>query len=384
MRICVLSSGSFEKNYASYHLMRDLISYFLEDGNAVSLIQKSYTGECVLPAGLQEQKQLVVHSVLCRQAEKSNIIGRMLADIQYYLRTVKFIKQEKQCDVFFLQSNNCPYVPIFLIRLFTGKPVVYNVQDIFPQNAAISGLVSEKSFVYRVLRWLQRWALKRADGIVTISQDMKNTLVTAGAQEAKITVAYNWENEERGSQIEKEEDGKFHVVYAGNIGMVQNVELIVEAARLLQDEAHIQFDIYGSGARKKLCQEKAEGLKNIRFYEPVAAEQAYSLYQNADVNLVPLAKGIIYTALPSKTAACLRCGKPVIFCIDADSEFAKMLRENGIPVTSPTDAGDLAEEIQNRANKPGYGKNGKELTKLFSPETALHIYGETVRKTQNR
>ena len=374
MRICVLSSGSFEKNYASYHLMRDLISYFLEEGNAVSLIQKCYTGTCVLPAELQEQKQLTVYSVSCQQAEKSNMIGRMLADMQYYIRTVKYIKKEKQSDVFFLQSNNCPYVPIFLIRLFTGKPVVYNVQDIFPQNAAISGLVSEKSPVYRVLRWLQRWSLKRADGIVTISQDMKNTLVAAGAKEEKITVAYNWENEERGDRIEKEEDGKFHAVYAGNIGMVQNVELIVEAARLLRDKTHIQFDIYGNGARKKLCQEKAAGLPNIRFFEPVAAEKAYALYQNADVNLVPLAKGIIYTALPSKTAACLRCGKPVIFCIDEDSEFAGLLRENGILVASPTDAGELASAITKFTTSKDIGA----LQICFDKKRSLAVYLQTL------
>ena len=237
------------------------------------------------------------------------------------------------------------------------------------------GMLSEKSIINRMLMVLQRWSIKRADAVITISEDMKQTLIAAGAIADKVTVAYNWENEIYGEEIERVNDGKFHVVYAGNIGVMQNVEIVVEAARHLSGYSEIQFDIYGNGARRKKCEEMAEGLNNIKFFDPVPANQAYSLYCNADVNVVPLAKGIIKTALPSKAAACLQCGKPVIFCINTDSEFARQLMNDGVKVVEPDNAVKLADVVVSANTQYSHC----ELLKYFDKNISISIYDKAMK-----
>ena len=107
------------------------------------------------------------------------------------------------------------------------------------------------------------------------------------------------------------------------------LEVIVRAAAEIANHPEIQFDIYGNGALKETCMMLAQELHatNVTFFDPVPAAEAHSLYENADLNIVPLAKNIIKTALPSKTAVCIECGKPVIFAIGETSMTSKMISE---------------------------------------------------------
>ncbi len=379
MKVCVLAGGSFEKNRAEYHLTRDFIAFFLDKGAEVSLIQKYENQQNVLPDVLRDRPGFRLHEYRVEAVKKKNFIGRMLGEMTYYLRAVKAVRKEKDSDVFFLQSNNCAYLPIFLIHLFTRKPVLYNEQDIFPQNAFLAGILGEKSLPGRILFGLQKWALRHADGVITISEDMKKTLQAAGAK--NVWVAYNWKNDGNGEKLPGYDDGKFHAVYAGNIGVMQNVELLIEAARYLKDNPEICIDIYGNGAHFEGCKVKAEGLANVCFREPVPVHQAFSLYENADVNLVPLAKGVIATALPSKTAVCLQCGKPVIFCFDEDAEFSKEMINAGCPVVSPEDAEGLAKAILEMQKTPVYPDERAKA--MFDKEKSLETYGQAVKALMN-
>lgn len=382
MKVCVLSSGSFERNYSSYHLMRDLILYLRENGDEVSLIQKYSEQPEKLPTEFHGQ-DICVHEIRFAKVEKANMVKRMLADIKYYFKSAKHICSESDSDVFFLQSNNVPCVPIALIHLLARKPVVYNVQDIFPQNAFIAGILKEKSLPAKVLLLLQRWALKHADRIITISEDMKQTLISAGADPRKISVAYNWENEIHGEPIAKVDDGRFHVVYAGNIGVMQNVELIIEAAKLLRENSKIVFDIYGSGTRENKCKKMAQNLSNVCFHSSVLVNQAFSLYLNADLNIIPLVPRGIMTAFPSKTATCVSCGKPVLFCVDKNSAWGKDLENSGGYVVNPNDYEELAEAIAKAVkvkNTDSLLVSG-EIKERFQKHTATMRYRSVLIET---
>lgn len=376
MKVCVISGSSFEKNYASYHLMRDLICGLLDHGDKVRLIQKCYKIPNQVPLELIDKKDLLVSSVSVKEADKKIFLKRMIYDILYYIKVGKYIYRYKDSDVFFLQSNNVPWISIVLVKILTKKTVVYNVQDIFPQNAIFSGMIKNESIIAKILLWLQKWALKSSDFIITISQDMKKTLVDRGVQPDKISVIYNWENSVKNeSSIPKIEDGKYHVVYAGNIGVMQNVEIIVQAASMIANNPEIQFDIYGNGVLRQKCVELAKKLNatNISFYDAVPADQAYALYQNADLNIIPLAKNIIKTALPSKTAVCVKSGKPVIFCIDCDSHFASLVGKHN--VVNPDDAKQLSELISRIKQSDKENENQwNNILMLFNKDSAIKEY----------
>ena len=114
---------------------------------------------------------------------------------------------------------------------------------------------------------------------------------------------------------------------------------------------------------------KEKHINNVHFYAPKPANQAHALYQNADINIVPLANGIIKTALPSKTAVCLQCERPVIFCIDKESKFGNWLLRNSFDVVDCNDTLSLVNSI-NRIIKGLDSNNNlnsiQKCSKIFS------------------
>ena len=193
-----------------------------------------------------------------------------------------------------------------------------------------------KGIVYKILSAEQRYAYRHADQIITISEDMKELLIEIGADSQKTDVVYNWsytDNLYRYEDVYNEKiekylsTGKFNVVYAGNIGAMQNVDVVVETAKLMQDEEDVHFHIFGDGMYKERLQHEAEGLSNISFWPMQPSELAPSIYAMADVNVIPLAPNIYRTALPSKTATCIACQKPIVMAIGKESVFGRKLSQ---------------------------------------------------------
>lgn len=128
---------------------------------------------------------------------------------------------------------------------------------------------------------------------------------------------------------------------------MQNVDVVVETAKLMHDEEDVHFHIFGDGIYKERLQHKAEGLNNISFWPMQPSELAPSIYAMADVNVIPLAPNIYRTALPSKTATCIACQKPIIFCIGEKSKFGQLVsKENGYYLIESDQAEKLAFTIK--------------------------------------
>lgn len=291
-------------------------------------------------------------------APKHSLFRRYLADLRYTLACSKHFKNHKDASVVFLQSSNVSPFLIFWLRLFVKKPIVYNVQDIWPVNAMMVGILRKSSLSYKLFSWLQKYAYNKADIVVTISEDMRDTLIREGVASRKIEVVHNWSYSDEApfelmsqNQFIKRNNvdmSIFNVVYAGNIGVFQNVDIVIKAAELLSDHADIRFHIIGEGARKAQLEDyvKTHRLSNVVFYPMQPSEIALDIYQMASVNIIPLAGGVIYTALPSKTAICLASGRPLIACVDIESRFAKMISNcDQCAVAPPNDPEKLAELI---------------------------------------
>lgn len=343
MKIAVVSIGSFDTQYSDYHIMRDIILGLLERGHEVNLIQKQYLDLPQYPQQFDKYfgKQLQVHNIKFEKKAKADLKARYLADLSYYRQACKWMKKNKP-DKVFLQSCNTAFFTVFYAKHILKCPLLYNEQDIFPENAYFAGILSESSMIYKVAHALQKYAYKNATALSTISDDMKSTIVTRyGIPEDKVQVIYNWGHEELKAHSEQDnvflrkypkKPGEFRVVYAGNLGKMQNVELILETAALMKDDASVSFYIVGGGANEEKLKifAKEKELNNVTFVGMQPPEEVADLYAAADVNVIPLQKGLIYAALPSKTADCLIAGKPIITCVDDESKFAKLVGKYGI------------------------------------------------------
>lgn len=386
MKVAVVSIGSFDTQYSDYHIMRDIILGLLERGHEVNLIQKQYFDTPQYPQQFEKylKGQLQVQNVRFEKKAKADLKARYLADLSYYKKACKLMKKNKP-DKIFLQSNNTAFFTVFYAKHILRCPILYNEQDIFPENAYFAGILSESSMIYKVAHALQKYAYKNATALSTISDDMKSTIVTRyGISEDKVQVIYNWGHEELKAHSEQDnvflrkypkKPGEFRVVYAGNLGKMQNVELILKTAALMKDDQDVSFYIVGGGVNEEQLKTfaKEKELNNVTFVGMQPPEEVADLYAAADVNVIPLQKGLIYAALPSKTADCLIAGKPIITCVDNGTAVEKIIRPYGI-VNTGADEKRLKTAILNAKEKAGLCETKGLLEKYFSlkPNVASH------------
>lgn len=334
MKILFWLSIGMDRRTPSEHLLTDMVEALYERGHTVHVLQKNTNG----PLGSLPKRmvELGVETtrVECSTSQKGNLAGRFMVDVLYVFKCLKWLKKHREFDRIFMQSSNVAGVQTrFLRHVQRAVPVIFNVQDIFPENAMYSGKMKKNGIVYKCFSFMQRHAYRYASRIITISEDMKDQLVEIGTPADKIEVVYNWSY--RDTMYDPSEidysclDGiidrsKFNVVYAGNIGVMQNVEIVIRAAAQMKEEKDICFHVIGDGAYRNKLEQLAIDLQadNVYFHDLMPSDCAPAIYSAVNVNVIPLAKNIYRTALPSKTATCLACGKPIVFAIGNKSEFA--------------------------------------------------------------
>jgi glycosyltransferase involved in cell wall biosynthesis len=185
---------------------------------------------------------------------------------------------------------------------------------------------------------------------------------------------------------------KYNIVYAGNIGHFQNVELLVKAAKILSNDTRIHFHIIGDGNRRDSIEKliNKENLANISLYPLQPRVIAPDVYSFGDVNVITLKKGVIETALPSKIPIVLACRKPIIGCFDKESHFAKLLEScDKTAICSPDDEKELAETIEYFCEKvSGYSKKAGKLFHSYFQRTAninqyIEVFNRLTKEDQN-
>lgn len=345
----------FDQHATSEHLLSAVIERLCEAGHSVHIIQKNTGGNLSsIPEKLQKY-QVTTDVIPYQAADKGNFIARYLTEMKYINACKKHITSDY--DAVFIQSTNVAGFAVKAVRSKLPKAVVtYNVQDIFPYNLAYSGGIKKSSPVFKIMAAEQRYGYKHADHVITISEDMKDTLITDGTPAEKIEVVYNWSYQDElyegldlTSVSHMFDKNYFNVVYAGNIGMMQNVDILIEAANLMKRDKSVWFHIIGNGVYKEKLESSAKelGITNISFWPMQPPELAPVIYSAADVNVIPLVKDVFRTALPSKTATCLACQKPIIFAIGKGSKFGKkVMEEAGCPVVEANKSDELVDAIR--------------------------------------
>ena len=358
VNILVWLSIGLDRRTPSEHLLTAITEALCKKGHKVHILQKDTGGD---KAGLTERMtelNVTTTRIKCVPSKRRNLAARYFEDVQYVLKCRKWIKQHKEYDRVFMQSSNVAGLQVHSLRkILKDIPITFNVQDIFPENAVYSGTLSNQGLLYGIFSAIQRYAYRNVQHIITISEDMKEQLVEIGTPEQNIETIYNWSYQDEvydQSTIDYSavtpffDNTKFNVVYAGNIGRMQHVEIILQVADLMKDHNDIAFHIFGEGVyRDKLLQSAQElCMNNVFFHGMLDSKDAPALYSIADINVIPLAKNIYRTALPSKTATCLACGKPIIMAIGKKAIFGiSMTKKENVYLTGSDDVQEIANAI---------------------------------------
>ena len=284
-----------------------------------------------------------------------------------------------------------------IVRLFRKCPVVYNAQDLFPDTLSGTGLAKKGGLLWKIGSWVARVTFNNTDKIIAISEDIKRTLVEKkGIPADKVVVVYNWVDSDAVVPIKKEENplfeefglsrDKFHVVYAGNLGNAQNINIVVDAATRLRDNEDVEFVVFGSGGLENDIRARieVEGLTNLRLLPLQPVERVKYVYSLGDVCLVSCKEGLGGSAMPSKTWSILSCGRPVLANFDK-GELQMILTKNELGVF--TKAGDLegfVDAIRQLAAEPEkcaeMGARGRQfILDNLTKDAGTRKYAEVLR-----
>ncbi len=260
-----------------------------------------------------------------------------------------------------------------ITRFFRRIPVVYDIQDMWPDTLRSTGMLTNEkilSFIGRVASWVY----KRVDQLVVLSPGFKRLLIERGVPERKIEVIPNWCDEKALTESQSlqdspfSNDGRLRVVFAGNMGKAQALDVVIESAtELQQQKAKVIFYMIGGGLDvdrlKALAIEK--GLNNIVFLPQVAMTSIGAYLKQADILLIHLKKDPLFNiTIPGKTQAYLSIGKPILMGVEGDAADIISNAKAGL-VFEPENAGALTESVLSLLAKSPeelrvYGENGQQ------------------------
>lgn len=240
-------------------------------------------------------------------------------------------------------------------KLFRGGMLVFNIQDIFPDAAAQTGAITNKQ-ILRAARWLERASYERSDAVVLLSEDLKQNVAAKLSTKFhnRLHVIPNFVDTsaivpgDRMTSYRRELgiDDRVIVLYAGNVGFSQSLELVLAAARSMP---HIAFVINGDGAARKSLQDEvnATDIDNVHFadYQPI--ERLSEVLASGDIHVVPLKTGLASVSVPSKMYSILSAGRPVVAAIDAGTEIPRTLAESGAGIAvAPDNEAEFISALQ--------------------------------------
>jgi colanic acid biosynthesis glycosyl transferase WcaI len=237
------------------------------------------------------------------------------------------------------------------MRLCRRIPVVYDIQDMWPDTLRATGMISS-SWVLKLVAVMCDWVYRRVDRIVVLSPGFKRVLVARGVKPEKIDVIFNWCNEDvlrapSGiAPLSVRESRKFRILFAGNMGKAQALDAVLGAAELVaQQSTAIQFVFLGGGVEAERLKAAAErqGLTNTLFLPQVPMNEVGAILRAADVLLVHLRRDPLFAiTIPSKTQAYMAVGKPILMAVDGDAAELVMRANCGV-VARSEDALSIAQ-----------------------------------------
>ena len=216
-------------------------------------------------------------------------------------------------------------------KLFRGGKLVFNIQDIFPDAAIETGAITNKKII-SFASWLERTSYKCSDSVVLLSDDLANNVQSKLEQKfhKRVKVIPNFVDTRAITPMsrmtkyrtELRIDDALVVMYAGNVGFSQSLEMLVSAARELPQ---LIFVINGEGAARESLKKSAHGLSNVRFGDYQDVSRLSEVLATGDIHVVPLKRGLGSVSVPSKTYSILASGRPVLAAVDLDTEVPRIL-----------------------------------------------------------
>jgi colanic acid biosynthesis glycosyl transferase WcaI len=389
-RILFVNRFYFPDESASSLMLTDLATSLAARGHEVRVLtsrQLHNQATTTLP-GHECINGVDIHRVATTGFGRSNLPGRALDYLSFYVTAFLWLLGNLKARDLCVVKTDPPLLSVpasWAVRL-KGARLINWLQDIYPETAARLGLIAPEGLLARLLRSLRDASLRRAQVNVVIGQTMKKWLMARHLPDERIAVISNWADGQAIHPLVYENnplrrqwfaDDEFVIGYSGNMGRAHDLDLVLNAAEILERQAvidpqvadaKIRFLFVGSGHQKADLESAARqrDLSHVHFQPFQPRSQLNFSLNAADVHIASLKPELEGLILPSKFYGALATGKPIIFIGDLKGEISQWLKtaECGFSV-APFDTEALVGKLLNYANNPAlcrqHGANARSL-----------------------
>jgi glycosyltransferase involved in cell wall biosynthesis len=282
-------------------------------------------------------------------------------------------------------------LPAMVISSIRRAPFVYEIQDLWPETLAATGMIKAK-WVLNLIGALARATYRHAAALTVISPGFQRNLTGKNVPESAIQVIPNWADESTyyprtpDQSLAKSHgfEGFYNVLYAGNMGAAQDLSNLIDAAILLKSQPRIRFVLVGDGIDSEALKRRteAEHLDNIVFFDRKPPEEIARLASLSDVLLVHLSCDPLFAlTIPAKTISSLACGRPILTVSSGDPADTIMAAGAGV-ACPPGNPQALATAVTAMCRASGeqhrkWGEAGRTyFLKNFSQAELIERYEE--------
>lgn len=344
-KILVIEQNFYPEVAAAGQLLLDLCEDLVRVGYQVKVITrnpKELFQKKIKISKRENYKGVEIIRLKSTALSKYDTIGRVINYLTFHLSIFFHIIFSKRPDLVLVLSNP-PFISFhgLILKVFKKCKVIYNVQDLFPDLVVELGKLRNKPFIF-TLKTLSKYIIRKMDKVIVVGEYMERKIredVLKDIEADHIVTIHNWADGEKLKVIDKKNnylkkewglEGKFIILYSGNIGYLHEFDTIISAAEDIQNKGYkdIVFVFIGEGIKKEYIKKKAEekGLSNILFfpYQPLD-RLTYSLGL-ADISLVTLEEGFEGMVVPSKIYGILASGRPMIGVVGRESELTEIIK----------------------------------------------------------
>ena len=405
MRVIFPCSYYLPETAASLYITDNIVQACAENGNEVLLYTPTPTRS--VPEGSQWKRiETIVDGKLHIKRFRMYGEGKnpLLRALRYLLCEIVQLHYclWKKYDVAFIDSTPpIQGLKIPLIKLFKRAGIVYNAQDIFPDSLVGTGLTKKGSLIWKIGRIVEKITYKYSDKIIVISEDFKNNLLAKGVPEEKIVVVYNWVDQSAVIDIPRSENklfdkygldrSKFYITYNGNIGLTQNMDMLLEVAKDLEAKQDIQFVLVGNGAYLEQVKQivKDSNIGNVKLLPFQPYEDISHVFSLGDVSLVISKPGVGANSVPSKTWSIMSASRPVLANFD-ENELKSIVENNNCGIFTKagekvgfTDA--ILKLYNDRELCREMGRNGRQFVMdNLTREIGTSKYVEVIKSLEKK
>ncbi|HVO32468.1 MAG TPA: WcaI family glycosyltransferase, partial [Elusimicrobiota bacterium] len=294
--------------------------------------------------------------------ERQRVLGRFLCELSFMLSSLPVLLRRRPDLVVAISPPFGVALAASVHSRLSGVPLWMHLQDLQIDAGQAVGFF-RRGWMLSGLEMLERAVLAQARALSTITKAMQERVIGKGFPESRITIFPNWVDTERMRPIADTAEfrrrfgleGRFVVLYAGNIGIHQGLDSLLDAAAVLRERPDIAFVVAGDGNYREIFARRLAQRPelHVRLLPLQPKERLAEMLSSADVGLVMETRQMANLSMPSKILNQMACGRPIVAVTAPETALARVLRETGAGlIVSPGHGESLALCLADLASAP--------------------------------